>query len=70
MDKTPPPAGQAMPCTTCRLRARYEKNPRSLRGRFWRWHTRWCPGWKKYLRSLPEAERDALIDRLNLMRTR
>jgi len=47
------------------MRARYEQKPQSLLGRLWRWHTRWCPGWKKYMKSLSEEERDALIHHLN-----
>jgi len=39
-------------CQTCPLRARAEKNPRSLFARLWRWHTGWCPGWKAYAREL------------------
>ena len=39
-------------CHSCALRARAEKKPRSLIGIFWRWHTRWCPGWKAYVREL------------------
>ena len=25
------------PCENCKLRAAYDKNPKSLIGRFWRW---------------------------------
>lgn len=25
------------------MRAKYEKSPRSLAGRFWRWHINFCP---------------------------
>ena len=25
------------PCENCKLRAQYDKNPKSLVGRFWRW---------------------------------
>jgi hypothetical protein len=39
-------------CHTCGLRARAEENPKSLISRFWRWHTKWCPGWKKYVQEL------------------
>ncbi len=67
MSETPTPAAEKpMPCTTCGMRARYEKNPRSLLGRLWHWHTRWCPGWKKYMGSLPEEEREELREKLNL----
>ena len=45
-----------MGCETCSMRKRYERNPRSLLGRIWRWHTGFCPGWRGYLKSLtPEA---------------
>ena len=52
------------PCATCKMRQRYEDNPRSLLGRLWRWHTRWCPGWKGYVGSLSEEERAALDEHL------
>ncbi len=42
------------------MRKRYENNPRSWLGRFWRWHIGWCPGWKSYKKTLSEQERDAL----------
>jgi len=45
-------------CEKCSFRARYDRHPRSLLGRLWKWHTGWCPGWKSYLRSLPEDERE------------
>lgn len=41
-------------CAACRLRAFAERKPRSLLAALWRWHTRWCPGWKAYQRSLGE----------------
>jgi hypothetical protein len=53
-------------CETCRFRARYDKNPRSLLGRLWRWHAGWCPGWKKYITSLPDEERRSLAERYGL----
>lgn len=51
-------------CATCNIRRRYEDNPRSLLGRLWRWHTRWCPGWKGYKAALTEEERAALDEHL------
>jgi hypothetical protein len=39
-------------CHTCGLRARAEKNPKSLIARLWCWHTGWCPGWKGYVKEL------------------
>ncbi len=52
-------------CENCKLRAKYDKNPKSLMGRFWRWHTNFCPGWKMYMKSLPEEKKNQLIDHYN-----
>jgi hypothetical protein len=57
-------------CETCRLRARYDNNPRSILGRLWRWHAGWCPGWKAYITSLPDEERNRLAERYGLDRYR
>ncbi len=43
-------------CADCRWRARAEAAPRSFLGRLWHWHTRWCPGWKAYQRSLATSQ--------------
>ena len=43
-------------CENCGFRAKYDKNPKSLLGRIWKWHIGFCPGWKKYLNSLPEEK--------------
>jgi len=53
-------------CESCPLRARYDNNPRSILGRIWRWHTGWCPGWKKYITSLPDEQRIELAQRYGL----
>ena len=47
-------------CEQCPMRRRYDSAPKSLIGRFWRWHINFCPGWKAYFLSLGEAERDEL----------
>ena len=57
-------------CATCKLRARYDRNPRSLLSRLWRWHAGWCPGFKGYVRSLPEAERRNLAEKYGLSKYR
>jgi hypothetical protein len=44
-------------CENCAFRAKYDKNPRSLLGRLWKFHIAWCPGWKKYMNSLPQEKR-------------
>lgn len=54
------------PCANCKMRAKYDKNPRSMAGRFWRWHINFCPGWKAYYTHLPEGERSALCQQYGL----
>nr|MCU0305954.1 hypothetical protein [Thermoanaerobaculales bacterium] len=53
-------------CATCAWRAKYDERPRSFLGRLWRFHANFCPGWKAFLRSLPDEERRTFIDRYNL----
>jgi len=48
-------------CEQCKLRAKYDQNPKSILGRIWKWHSGWCPGWKSYLKSKSEEEREQLI---------
>ena len=50
-------------CATCTLRGKYDEKPKSLLGRFWRWHANFCPGWKAYVKSLPGEERQALVEK-------
>ena len=45
-------------CETCAFRKKAVKNPRSIIGRIWFWHSRFCPGWKAYLKKL-EQERES-----------
>ena len=42
---------------TCPMRKKAEENPKSFMARLWRWHTRWCPGWKAYQAYLAEEAR-------------
>ena len=35
-------------CETCSMRLKAEKNPNALLSRIWRWHTGWCPEYKKF----------------------
>ncbi len=53
-------------CATCKFREKYDQNPRSLLGRLWRWHAGWCPGFRGYMASLPDADRRALAEKYNL----
>lgn len=48
-------------CENCSFRGLYDKKPQSLLGRLWRWHTNWCPGWRRYIRALPEKQRELLV---------
>lgn len=52
-------------CANCSFRARYEKKPGSLLGRLWRWHANICPGWRAYMKSLPEEEKRVIVERYN-----
>jgi hypothetical protein len=52
-------------CARCGIRARYDKNPKSLLGRIWRWHIDFCPGWKSYFISLSPEEKAELAARYN-----
>lgn len=45
---------KTFPCETCAIRRRAEEKPNSFMARLWRWHTKWCPGWKAYQRHLAE----------------
>lgn len=53
-------------CENCKLRAHYDKSPRSLMGRFWRWHINFCPGWKAFYASLPEELKAEMRSKYNL----
>lgn len=53
-------------CEECTMRAKYDRAPKSLIGRFWRWHINFCPGWKGYMKSLDEDKRDELTYKYEL----
>lgn len=53
-------------CENCKLRAKYEKNPKSFMGRFWRWHINFCPGWKAYINSLDSEAQQTLCKKYNV----
>lgn len=50
-------------CADCDIRKSYDKDPSSVLGRMWKWHIRYCPGWKGYLTSLPEKERQMIQEK-------
>jgi len=53
-------------CANCKLRAKYDTNPKSFAGRFWRWHINWCPGWKGYMATLNDEEKSAIAEKYHL----
>ncbi len=53
-------------CSKCSFKAKYDNNPESFLGRIWRWHANWCPGWKKYITSLPDSERVKLAKKYDM----
>jgi len=53
-------------CEKCGFRAQYDNNSKSFLGRLWKWHINWCPGWKRYIISLPIDERTTLADKYGL----
>jgi len=57
-------------CETCSFRAKYDKKPDSVLGKIWRWHTGWCPGWKKYMISLDDEKRLELVQKYGMEKFR
>jgi hypothetical protein len=53
-------------CNQCKWKKKYESAPTSWIGRIWKWHTRYCPGWKEYLESLSSEEKTTLLQRYQL----
>lgn len=53
-------------CEKCPIRAKYDRNPKSLIGRFWRWHINYCPGWKGYMKSLDKEQQSLHRDKYQL----
>ena len=53
------------PCANCKLRAHYDKNPKSLMGRFWRWHINFCPGFRGYFTSRDEQTKAQIREKYN-----
>ena len=53
-------------CENCPIRAKYDNNPKSLIGKFWRWHINFCPGWKSYVNSLDDEDKQSLKEKYQL----
>jgi hypothetical protein len=43
-------------CGKCPIGSYARRKPDSLIARFWRWHTRWCPGWRAYQKALQATD--------------
>ena len=56
------------PCENCKFRASYDKNSKSLKGRFWRWHINFCPGWKAYFTHQDPETQEALRAKYNFQK--
>ena len=52
MKQPPYEKAEDYPCATCKFREKAEAKPKSFMARLWRWHTKWCPGWKAYQKAL------------------
>ena len=59
---------QEISCPHCPLRAKYDKNPRSLVGRLWRWHINFCPGWKNYFTHQDDETKASLREKYNFQK--
>jgi hypothetical protein len=53
-------------CENCSIRAKYDKNPKSFIGKVWRWHINFCPGWKGYMKSLNNEQKQVLKEKYQL----
>jgi hypothetical protein len=53
-------------CNECKLRAKYDSQPKSFIGKFWRWHINWCPGWKGFMNSIDELDKKKLKEKYQL----
>lgn len=54
------------PCETCKFRGAFDRDRNSLLGRVWRWHIKFCPGWRLYYNSLDAESRQALAKKYDL----
>lgn len=44
-------------CESCKMRIRAEEKPHSMISKIWKWHTTWCPGWKRYQKELNNSKK-------------
>ena len=53
------------PCENCKLRAAYDKNPKSLIGRFWRWQINFSTLSRCHLRNRKRFARSMTFGSIN-----
>lgn len=51
-------------CEECKIRRYADRKPNSFIGMLWRWHIKWCPGWKAYQRELDRQEKEKVNTKL------
>lgn len=56
-------------CENCKIRVHYDTKPKSLMGRFWRWHINFCPGWKNYFTSQAPEKQAELREKYQFTKT-
>ena len=54
-------------CDDCKLRKKHDEAPKSVVGKFWRWHINYCPGWKGYMKSLDETKKEEVVNKYQLI---
>lgn len=54
-------------CETCKFKGKYDENPKSFLGRLWRWHIKFCPGWRSYMKSLDNEKREAIAKHYHIV---
>lgn len=53
-------------CENCKMRAKYDKSPNSMIGKMWRWHIKFCPGWKGYMKSLDTDKKSEIVAKYDI----
>lgn len=53
-------------CKNCAFRKKYDRSPESILGKLWKWHIKFCPGWRNYFTALPQPEKIQIKAKYNL----
>ena len=57
-------------CIDCAWRKKYDENSKSILGRLWRFHIRFCPGWSQYMKTLTPEERGPIKEQYKIITNR